>query len=63
MAQVFISYSRKDKDFARKLGEALAVLKRWARIYRPAGRDWIVVGSGSIDIPGVHRADQEDAPP
>ena len=30
MAQVFISYSRKDKDFVRKLGEALVAQKREA---------------------------------
>ena len=30
MAQVFISYSRKDKDFVRKLGDALAAQKREA---------------------------------
>src|SRR6516225_9954540 len=30
MAQVFISYSRKDKDFVRKLGDALAEQKREA---------------------------------
>jgi hypothetical protein len=28
VAQVFISYSRKDKDFVRKLGAALATQKR-----------------------------------
>jgi hypothetical protein len=32
MAQVFISYSRKDKDFVRKLGDALAAQKREARV-------------------------------
>jgi hypothetical protein len=30
MAQVFISYSRKDKEFVRKLGDALAAQKREA---------------------------------
>jgi hypothetical protein len=30
MAQVFISYSRKDKDFVRRLGDALAAQKREA---------------------------------
>ncbi len=30
MAQIFISYSRKDKDFVRKIGEALAAQKREA---------------------------------
>ena len=30
MAQVFISYSRKDKDFVHKLGDALAAQKREA---------------------------------
>src|SRR5215469_16215832 len=32
MAEVFISYSRKDKDFVRRLGEALAAHKREAWI-------------------------------
>ena len=27
MAQIFISYSRKDKEFVRKLGDALAMQK------------------------------------
>ena len=30
MAQVFISYSRKDKDFVRKLGDALSAQRREA---------------------------------
>jgi hypothetical protein len=30
VAQVFISYSRNDKDFVRKVGDALAAQKREA---------------------------------
>jgi hypothetical protein len=33
---------------------AYPALKRWAKLFRPARRDWIVVGSGSIDVPGLH---------
>lgn len=46
MAQVFISYSRKDKDFIRKLGDALAAQKREAWI------DW-------KDIPLTAECQQE----
>ena len=33
MAQVFISYSRKDKDIVRRLGDALAAQKREAWVH------------------------------
>lgn len=28
-------------------------MRRWAKIYRPAKRDWIVVGSGSVGVPDL----------
>ena len=43
MAQVFTSYSRKDKDFVRKLSDALASRKREAWIDRndiPLTAEW-----------------------
>jgi hypothetical protein len=30
------------------------VLKRWAKLCRSARRDWSVVGSGAIGVPGLH---------
>jgi hypothetical protein len=31
-------------------GDAYPALKRWATLFRPTEWDWIVMGSGSIDV-------------
>jgi len=46
MAQVFISYSRKDKDFVRKLGDALAAQQReaWVDLERHPADGGVAAG-------------------
>ena len=50
MAQVFISYSRKDKEFVRKLGDALSTQKReawvdWKDIPLTAEWQWEILAN------------------
>jgi hypothetical protein len=36
-------------------GASSSTRSGWAELFRPTRRDWIVVGPGSIDVPGLHR--------